>query len=79
MLSRLDEYKICNLQFKVHVGLKIYIICIICETILPGMKDVILQKGQEPNPTHHRSEGPYHNLEKIVHISKNPHRHTHLK
>jgi hypothetical protein len=28
------------------------------------MKKGTLQKRQEPNPTHHRSEGPYHNLEK---------------
>ena len=37
-----------------------------CETIHPGAKEGTLQKGQEPNPTHRRSEGPFHNLEKIV-------------
>ena len=29
-----------------------------CETIRPGTKEGTLQKGQEPNPTDHRSEGP---------------------
>jgi hypothetical protein len=36
------------------------------ETIHPGTKEVTLQKGQEPTPSHRRSEGPYHNLEIIV-------------
>ena len=34
------------------------------ETIHPGTKEGTPHKGQEPNPTHRRSEGPYHNLEK---------------
>jgi len=37
---------------------------LVCETIHPGTKEGILQKGQEPSPTHRRSEGPYYNLEK---------------
>ena len=50
-----------------------------CETIHPGTKEGAPQKEQEPNPTHRRSEGPYHNLEKIVSThQQNPHRHTHL-
>ena len=35
-----------------------------CETIHPGTKEGSLQKGQEPNLTHRRSEGPFHNLQK---------------
>jgi len=35
-----------------------------CETFHPGTQEGTLQKGQEHNPTHRRSEEPYHNLEK---------------
>jgi len=41
----------------------IYVTCIhvtqSCKTIRPDTKEGTLQKGQEPNPTDHRSEGPY--------------------
>ena len=46
-------------------GLRRVIIRLFCETIHPGTKEGTLQKGQELNPTHRHSEGPYHNLEKI--------------
>ena len=36
------------------------------DTIHTGTKEFTLQKVQERNPAHHRSEGPYHNLKKIV-------------